>query len=88
MEFLSRSLVAELGRGISATVITATLIGAGSQLLEGRAFEAVLKGDASKLSGVGSGKVLGSDTNSKVFINFVDHGENVLKLIVNHFLLC
>ena len=30
MEFLSRSLVAELGRGISATVITATLIGAGS----------------------------------------------------------
>ena len=30
MEFLSRSLVAELGRGLSATVITATLIGAGS----------------------------------------------------------
>jgi len=34
----------------------------------------VLKGDAAALSGKGTGKVLKSDENSKVFINFADHG--------------
>ena len=37
-------------------------------------FEAVLKGDASAVAGKGNGKVLKSSTNSRVFINFVDHG--------------
>lgn len=37
-------------------------------------FLSVLKGDAAALKGVGTGKVLKSDSNSKVFINFADHG--------------
>lgn len=36
-------------------------------------FLAILKGDASKVKG-GNGKVLKSTADSKVFINFVDHG--------------
>jgi legumain len=34
---------------------------------------AILKGDASAVTG-GNGKVLKSDENIKVFINFADHG--------------
>ena len=37
-------------------------------------FLSVITGDASAVSGVGSGKVLKSTSNSKVFINFSDHG--------------
>jgi legumain len=33
-----------------------------------------LRGDAAAISKVGTGKVLKSDANSKVFINFADHG--------------
>ena len=34
----------------------------------------VLKGDAAALEGVGNGKVLKSNENSKVFVYFCDHG--------------
>jgi legumain len=34
----------------------------------------ILKGDASAMKGIGSGKVLTSTKNDKVFLNFVDHG--------------
>jgi len=37
-------------------------------------FAKVLTGDSSGLVGVGSGKVLGSTSNDRVFVNFVDHG--------------
>jgi legumain len=37
-------------------------------------FLAVLKGDSNAMNGLGSGKVLKSDANSKVFISFFDHG--------------
>jgi legumain len=37
-------------------------------------FLAILKGDAAAVQGAGNGKVLKSDANSKVFVNFVDHG--------------
>ena len=37
-------------------------------------FLSILKGDSAALNGIGSGKVLKSDANSKVFINFADHG--------------
>lgn len=37
-------------------------------------FLAVLSGDAASLKGVGSGKVLKSGPNDRVFVNFVDHG--------------
>jgi legumain len=37
-------------------------------------FLSILKGDAAALAGKGNGKVLKSNANSKVFINFVDHG--------------
>jgi len=37
-------------------------------------FLAVIKGDSAFVSGKGNGKVLKSDLNSKVFINFADHG--------------
>ncbi|MPC83028.1 Legumain [Portunus trituberculatus] len=37
-------------------------------------FLKVLKGDSEGLKGVGSGKVLGSGPNDRVFINLVDHG--------------
>lgn len=36
-------------------------------------FLAILRGDKSKVKG-GNGKVLGSTADSKVFINFADHG--------------
>ncbi len=36
-------------------------------------FLAIIKGDAASVSG-GNGKVLKSNANSKVFINFADHG--------------
>ena len=36
-------------------------------------FLAIIKGDAASVKG-GNGKVLKSDKNSKVFINFSDHG--------------
>ena len=34
----------------------------------------ILKGDSAAMAGKGNGKVLKSNANSKVFINFVDHG--------------
>jgi len=37
-------------------------------------FLAVLKGDSLAVRGAGNGKVLKSDSTSKVFVNFVDHG--------------
>jgi legumain len=37
-------------------------------------FMSVLKGDAAAMQGIGSGKVLKSGPNDKVFINFADHG--------------
>ena len=37
-------------------------------------FVAVLTGDSHSVNGVGSGKVLESGPNSRVFVNFVDHG--------------
>jgi legumain len=37
-------------------------------------FLSAIKGDAAALAGLGSGKVLKSNSNSKVFINFSDHG--------------
>ena len=37
-------------------------------------FVKVLTGDEAGLNGVGSGKVLKSTSNSRVFVNFVDHG--------------
>jgi len=37
-------------------------------------FLSVLKGDAAAVAGKGTGKVLKSNANSKVFINFSDHG--------------
>jgi legumain len=37
-------------------------------------FLAVIKGDASAVASAGNGKVLKTNANSKVFINFADHG--------------
>jgi len=37
-------------------------------------FMAVLKGDAAAVKGKGTGKVLGSTSADRVFINFSDHG--------------
>lgn len=37
-------------------------------------FLAVLKGDAAAVKSAGTGKVLKSNSNSKVFVNFADHG--------------
>jgi len=34
----------------------------------------ILKGDSAALKGIGNGKVLKSNANSKVFVNFFDHG--------------
>ncbi len=34
----------------------------------------IIKGDAAAMIGIGTGKVLKTDSNSKVFINFADHG--------------
>lgn len=37
-------------------------------------FLAILKGDAAAVKGKGTGRVLGSNSNSKVFVSFHDHG--------------
>ena len=37
-------------------------------------FQAVMEGDAAAVSGLGNGKVLKSNENSKVFLFFSDHG--------------
>lgn len=37
-------------------------------------FMSILKGDATALKGKGTGRVLGSNKKSKVFVNFADHG--------------
>ena len=37
-------------------------------------FMNVMKGDASSMANIGTGKVLKSDENSKVFVFFTDHG--------------
>ena len=48
-------------------------------------FMAILKGDKTKVTG-GNGKVLGSNANSKVFINFADHGAPGLIAFPNEYL--
>jgi legumain len=49
-------------------------------------FLSVLKGDSAAMAGKGNGKVLKSNENSKVFVNFVDHGAPGLIAFPNKYL--
>jgi len=49
-------------------------------------FLSVIKGDAKAVEGIGSEKVLKSNSESKVFINFVDHGAPGLIAFPNEYL--
>lgn len=49
-------------------------------------FLAILKGDAAAVANAGNGKVLKSDSNSKVFVNFADHGATGLVAFPNSML--
>lgn len=49
-------------------------------------FLSILKGDASAVKGKGNGRVLKSNANSKVFVNFVDHGAPGLIAFPNSYL--